>query len=42
MLDRFLGLEALALATIVERSTHGPALENLPDIHKFVTRFCIG
>ena len=32
MLDRFLGLEALALGTIVERSTHVPALEGLPDI----------
>ena len=32
MLDRFLGLEALALATIVERTTHGPALDGLPDI----------
>lgn len=32
MLDRFLGLEALALATIVERSTHVAALENLVDI----------
>ena len=32
MLDRFLGLEALALVTIVERTTHGPALDGLPDI----------
>ena len=32
ILDRFLGLEALALATIVERSTHIPDLENLPEI----------
>lgn len=32
MLDRFLGFEALALATIVERSTHILALESLPDI----------
>lgn len=30
--DRFLGLEALALASIVERTKHTPALERLPTI----------
>jgi len=30
--DRFLGLEALALASIVERAKHTPALEKLPAI----------
>ncbi len=30
--DRFLGLEALALASIVERAKHTPALEKLPTI----------
>ena len=35
MLDRFLGLEALALATIVERSTHVSAIHGLPDIPNF-------
>ncbi|MDP8984151.1 MAG: DUF1998 domain-containing protein [Pseudomonadota bacterium] len=30
--DRFLGLEALALASIVERAKHTPALEKLPSI----------
>ncbi|MBT3043412.1 MAG: DUF1998 domain-containing protein [Candidatus Thiodiazotropha sp. (ex Codakia orbicularis)] len=32
MLDRFLGVEALALATIIERPTHGPVIEGLPNI----------
>ncbi len=36
MLDRFLGLEALALATIVERDTHVSAIHGLPDIPGFV------
>lgn len=31
-LNPFLGLEALALATIIERHKHASALENLPDI----------
>ena len=35
MLDRFLGLEALALATIVERNTHVETIHNLPDIPGF-------
>src|SRR5690606_15258343 len=30
--DRFWGFEALALASIVERSKHTPALEKLPSI----------
>lgn len=30
--DRFLGFEALALSSIIERSKHVAALENLPDI----------
>lgn len=30
--DRFLGFEGLALASIVERTKHTPALEKLPDI----------
>ncbi|HXY99027.1 MAG TPA: DEAD/DEAH box helicase [Stellaceae bacterium] len=30
--DRFLGLEALALASIVEKSKHTPAIEKLPNI----------
>lgn len=30
--DRFLGFEALAIASLVERSKHTPGLENLPDI----------
>lgn len=33
--DRFLGLEALALAAIVERGKHTPALRQLPDIPGF-------
>ena len=32
ILDRFLGFEALALATIVERSTHVASIENFADI----------
>jgi len=35
--DRFLGFEALALASIVERAKHTAALEKLPDIPGYAT-----
>jgi hypothetical protein len=35
MLDRFLGLEALALATIVERTAHVSVIHGLPEIPGF-------
>jgi hypothetical protein len=35
LLDRYYGLEALALASVIERAEHTPKLAALPDIHGF-------